>query len=448
MPDPAADVLCIAPFRGLRYASPDARPLLEIPVPDLARALAPPYDVLSADAVTDLVRAEPRNAVRLTLPPTADARSGLCGPDRYARAARTLRRWIAEGVLVHDVEPALYVYEQTTPDGDRQRGLLGALRLPPPGGRAVRGHEDVLDTAVADRVRLMERTRANLEPIFLLYRGGTGASRGTAGRLAAAPVPGVPLTDTVTGDGVRHRLWALTDPGQHAAVAADLSARSALIADGHHRYAAYQQLRERHPDQPAWAYGLALLVDSDSFPPRLDAIHRVFDGVPAERLAGAAASWARVDDLTGLPFDASVSRLADAARRGAALLLVDARSRFLVREVDRTAVAAALPDRSARWRSLPTAVLGHLLLPACGLRDEDARLVHDSAAEAVDLACAHQGCAVLLPPPRIDDVYAVVAGGERTPRKTTSFGPKPRTGLVLRLLGNDSTDLSDCDGKR
>jgi len=231
-------------------------------------------------------------------------------------------------------------------------------------------------------------------------------------------------------------------------ISSQVSARSALIADGHHRYAAYQQLRERHPDQPAWAYGLALLVDSDSFPPRLDAIHRVFDGVPAERLAGAAASWARVDDLTGLPFDASVSRLADAARRGAALLLVDARSRFLVREVDRTAVAAALPDRSARWRSLPTAVLGHLLLPACGLRDEDARLVHDSAAEAVDLACAHQGCAVLLPPPRIDDVYAVVADGERTPRKTTSFGPKPRTGLVLRLLGNDSTDLSDCDGKR
>jgi uncharacterized protein (DUF1015 family) len=29
-------------------------------------------------------------------------------------------------------------------------------------------------------------------------------------------------------------------------------------------------------------------------------------------------------------------------------------------------------------------------------------------------------------------VYAVAAGGERLPRKSTSFAPKPRTGLVLR----------------
>jgi hypothetical protein len=28
--------------------------------------------------------------------------------------------------------------------------------------------------------------------------------------------------------------------------------------------------------------------------------------------------------------------------------------------------------------------------------------------------------------------YAVAAGGERLPRKSTSFAPKPRTGLILR----------------
>src|SRR5579875_1854928 len=32
------------------------------------------------------------------------------------------------------------------------------------------------------------------------------------------------------------------------------------------------------------------------------------------------------------------------------------------------------------------------------------------------------------------DVYAIAAAGERVPRKSTSFGPKPRTGLVLRLF--------------
>ena len=37
-------------------------------------------------------------------------------------------------------------------------------------------------------------------------------------------------------------------------------------------------------------------------------------------------------------------------------------------------------------------------------------------------------------PVAVADVLALAADGERMPRKSTSFGPKPRTGLVLRLL--------------
>ena len=97
---------------------------------------------------------------------------------------------------------------------------------------------------VAGRRQLMEATRANLEPIFLLY-DGDGAD-GAASRLVDAGGRGRPPLMTVdTDDGIRHRLWALTDPAEQAAVAADLAARQALIADGHHRYAAYLQLQAR-----------------------------------------------------------------------------------------------------------------------------------------------------------------------------------------------------------
>jgi uncharacterized protein (DUF1015 family) len=37
-------------------------------------------------------------------------------------------------------------------------------------------------------------------------------------------------------------------------------------------------------------------------------------------------------------------------------------------------------------------------------------------------------------PVTVGDVRTLAARGERMPRKSTSFGPKPRTGLVLRLL--------------
>ena len=40
--------------------------------------------------------------------------------------------------------------------------------------------------------------------------------------------------------------------------------------------------------------------------------------------------------------------------------------------------------------------------------------------------------AVICPPIAADVVRDVAAHGEKVPRKSTSFAPKPRTGLVLR----------------
>jgi uncharacterized protein (DUF1015 family) len=45
--------------------------------------------------------------------------------------------------------------------------------------------------------------------------------------------------------------------------------------------------------------------------------------------------------------------------------------------------------------------------------------------------------AVLCPPLSAADVREVAAHGERVPRKSTSFAPKPRTGLVMRSLAVD-----------
>jgi len=46
----------------------------------------------------------------------------------------------------------------------------------------------------------------------------------------------------------------------------------------------------------------------------------------------------------------------------------------------------------------------------------------------------HGGLAVLMRPPRLRDVLSASAEGIRMPRKSTSFGPKPRNGLVMRRL--------------
>jgi uncharacterized protein (DUF1015 family) len=451
----------LAPFRGVRYA-PDR-------VSGLAEVSSPPYDVIFRDNEDQLMAADPHNVVRLILPRPVAGRPG----EEYRDAATSLRRWQDEGILTADPEPALYVYEQAAVDepglagresrardlrvdggdvngragaGMVQRGLIGAVRLAPPDDGIVLPHEDVSAGPVAGRLQLMEATQANLEPIFLLYDGGTPDEPGAAARIVAATVAGAPLVEALTPDGVRHRLWALTDSGDLAAIAADLAPRQALIADGHHRYAAYLQLQDRRHGAGAgpgpWDYGLALLVDSAAYPPRIGAIHRVIpdlDVQDATKLAGAAFTVRSLPAGTAdLP--AASTALADASAHGPAFIVAGGEHAYLLTDPDPGQAEAAMPSgRSAQWRALPASVLQELLIVRLwGLTDDDSavRVVHHDVGAAVRSAQAACGTAVLCSPMSPAEVYAVAARGEKVPRKSTSFAPKPRTGLVMRTFAH------------
>ena len=250
-----------------------------------------------------------------------------------------------------------------------------------------------------------------------------------------------PLACTVTDDGVTHRLWALTDPAEHAAIAADLAERTALIADGHHRYAAYGELRASmrgagDGDGP-WDYGLAFLVDADEYPLRLGPIHRVIPHLNPAEAARLAAQAFTVTEVGGQQLADALRGLADAGREGTAFLLAGRDGFRLLSRPDTDELAEAMPSgASSRWRALDASVLQELLLARLWSikdNDRDVLISHD-AEEAVRLAVETGGTAVLCNPMGLAAVTDLAAHGERVPRKSTSFGPKPRTGLVLRTF--------------
>jgi uncharacterized protein (DUF1015 family) len=94
-------------------------------------------------------------------------------------------------------------------------------------------------------------------------------------------------------------------------------------------------------------------------------------------------------------------------------------------------------DRSPHWRGLDSSILQQLLIGRLwGIRDDErtVRVVHHDAAAAIRAAVESGGTAVICNPVSAADVRAVAADGERVPRKSTSFGPKPRTGLVIKTF--------------
>lgn len=418
-----SDGLDLIPFRGVRYV-PER-------VGSLAAVTSPPYDVVvRPDGLHHLESADPHNIVRLILPQAVS-------PDtRNALAADTLRLWLSEGVLAPDETPTLYVYEQR--DGDHlQRGVIGALRLSEPSEGVVLPHEDVMPHVVADRAGLMRATAANLEPLLLTYRSEGNATGTTA--VVERTVKRPPLLATTTEDGFAHRMWSVTDPAELAEIRADLAHHQALIADGHHRWATYLRLRSEQPSPSPWDFGLVLLVDTARYPLRVRAIHRLLHRLAVPDALAALKDSFRLREVPG-PLSHALDALADAAAHGNAFLLAGAGSFHLADAPSPDLLARTIPaDRPEAWRTLDATVLHSTLLDHVWGIPEDApehiAYIHDAAA-TVAKAERDGGTAVLMHPVREEVVRDLARQGVTMPRKSTSFGPKPASGLVLRTLAD------------
>ena len=422
--------LDVQPFRGVRY-EPGR-------VPQLRSVTAPPYDVIGAADAVALERADPHNIVRAILPRDDDRH-----PDRYAAGAATWSTWLGDGTLTTDPAPRLYVYEQA--GASTLVGVVAAIGLHGrgcgAGCRAILPHEEVMSGPVADRLNVLRATQANLEPILLAYAGG-----GPTAGLIAEVLLERPLVTATVGR-TEHRLWAIDDAERVSQVAADLAPRTALIADGHHRYASYRAYQdEQHVagrGAGEWDFGLALLVDVAVRPVELRSIDRLITGLRVDDAVAALPDGFRVTERTTWPATPS-NPVHDPAP--GSLVLTDGVAVASVSLGTGTRASArdgdALPAEQSSGRrdfadavaaAFDAAVLHDELLPAWGVDEDRVAYLHDRRALLREVG-AGGGLAVLLAPVGIDEVFAIARGGGLMPRKTTSFGPKPRSGLVMRRL--------------
>ena len=397
----------LSAFRGLRFATET--------VGDLGTVVSPPYDVLDAETVRDLEAANRRNIVRLILSRRFER--------PYLAVRARLHKWRDKGYLRADPEPALYLYEYTV-DDTTVRGLIGLVGLRAEEERVVLPHEDVMPAPVDDRTVLMRTTETNLEPILLVHKGTARLHD-----LIAETAQGEPVADFVALDGSVHRLWAVTDQEPLEAIGSELAGTQALIADGHHRYAAYLRLQAelRAPEAPdgtsPWDHGLALLVDQADHPLGIGPIHRSVAALTMSDVSEISAD--RGDEFRGCPDrEAALAALrVDSNRDG-----TTQRASFVVSDGRAWAVL-----RTARTGPVDAAVLHDVLLPAWGVAEEQVGY-HHSLDQALHTAARQPGIVVAVRPPTVPEVMETAARGVRMPRKSTSFAPKPRMGVVMRDL--------------
>lgn len=328
----------------------------------------------------------------------------------YRQVADRLVSWEHRGQLVHDPEPAVYLHEYTA-DETTVRGLVGALdishRAVGRSGVAIFPHEGIHPQQAEDLAARMTQMQTNPAPILLVHRG-----RPSVRALLDEVQQEAPTREFTDRADQRHRVWAIRDADRLVLLEHELAPAQALIADGHHRYAAYLSMQAADP-RPATNAGLAMLVDQDDTPLFLGPIHRFLGHTDLAALRAAA-------DQIGASFEDAAQRPALAALGPDTLVATDGQhwaTLGLHLPADRVAVE----------------VLHERLVPA--LRPRPTRIgYHHTVDDALAALADGLGTAVVMPAPEFTDVLATCAADRLLPEKATSFQPKPSVGVLIRSL--------------
>lgn len=408
----------LVPFRALRYNLQQ--------VGDLGRVLAPPYDVISPEQQDRLYQASPHNVVRLIF--------GTQGPEdteasnRYTRAKQDYDQWRSQGVLVRDSTPAIYLVEHSFLWQQQTLRRLGVLALLQFEGSTILRHENTFEGPKADRAKLLDAVRANLDPVFCIAPDPTRDLFGVLDAHTRRP----PLASALF-QGDRLRLWAISELETMGAISTRLSAQNALIADGHHRFEAAASRRDLSPAVMTY---FALREDPGLV---MRPIHRVLS-LEASAMTGVRAQTQHLCRLDLMDSPRSLLAWLNAQEGPGRFGFADATGCYAatVRE-DVLAEWLASPSVPSGLAELDVSILHQGLLlnrMAIATSKEVCRYTPDHE-QAIAMARQQGGCAWLLRPIPLSQVFSVAGAGFALPQKSTYFYPKVLSGLVINPFDDD-----------
>ena len=398
------------------------------PLPNLAaRVASVPYDVVNAAEARQLAADNPYSFLRVVraeidLPPDTDPFDASV----YAQADETFERLRAEGTLVREQEPGLYLYRLAW-EGRTQLGLVGCFHVDDYANNVIKKHENTRPDKEEDRTRHMLALGTHTGTVLLTYRDHPGFDD-----LARRDINARPLFHFDAPDGVTHTVWPVEQPQAYCDLFA--SVECVYVADGHHRVAsaarAAAERRRGAPDSGGDAecnWFLAALF-------------------PASALTILAYNRA-VADLAGKTPDQVLDELGGAGsltrtdqpqpqRPGVLGVYLDGQWREL-------ALDPASIDHNDPIGSLDAALLQkRVLSPLLGIGDprSDRRIqfvggIRGTGELERRVDSGEAAIAFSLYPTSIEQLLDVADAGLIMPPKSTWFEPKLRSGLFVHPFG-------------
>lgn len=237
------------------------------PTPAMAEKVAAlPYDVVNSEEARDMTAGNPYSFLHvdkaeIDLPVGID----IYSPEVYAKAKENLDNLMANGILIQDDKPMLYIYELTM-EGRSQTGLVACTSIDEYINGIIKKHELTREDKEQDRIRHVDICNANTGPIFLAYRTVDKISE-----IINKIKKNLPIYDFTAEDGIKHKAWAIDNEDDiNNLVELFRDVPNLYIADGHHRNASAAKVGlKRRMEKPDYTgdeefnYYLSVIFPSD-----------------------------------------------------------------------------------------------------------------------------------------------------------------------------------------
>ncbi len=444
----------IAPFKGVFFNVDKVGSLDDV--------VTPPYDVINEKAVNSYSQKNPYSMIRLDI--TKNPGGTVGDAARYQDVADLFRKWLDEKVLLRDKIPALYLYtvRYKHPSGQIliRKGVVSLVGLAEFDEGIVKPHEETFDSVIADRLRLLDTSKAQFSQIFSLYSD----EENTVLNLLDTVKEPDPMGSITDGDGCVHSLYRISDGEVIRKVQEFFLDKSLYIADGHHRYTtalAYQKLQrnrqtdflENDPANHIMMYlcpmedpGLSVLpthrllqwpgmISMEDLRLRLDPWFELEEMQEGTREVLLAEVLSRMDEIEGAGSSATTFGVYHPGEDRCYLLTMKPAAKELIK------------DKPEQLRELDVAILSDVIIHEAMELDyercESENLIHyySDPDEAMDVAVKdwnnHDGITSLLfvmNPTRVQQVKQVADKNLIMPHKSTYFYPKIMTGLLFNQL--------------
>ncbi|MEE1314963.1 MAG: DUF1015 family protein [Faecalimonas sp.] len=388
-----------------------------------------PYDVYNRAEAKAVVENAPLSFLRIDRAETQFADDVDTYDDRvYQKAHDILWEMVANGDFITEEKACYYLYELTM-NGRVQDGLVACASIDDYQNNVIKKHENTREEKELDRIRHVDTCGAQTGPIYLAYR-----ARPAIREVIAAKKQEEALYDFVSDDGIRHRVFCISDAEQIAVIQSEFEKTNEIyIADGHHRAASAVKVglkrRAEHPNYDGseeFNFFLSVLfADEQLMIMDYNRVVKDLNDYTSEEFL------AKMSELFELVEDTSTDHY-PMCKGEFSMFLEGKWYRVNVREEDKSADPVAGLDVSILQEKLLSPILG------IGDPRTDKRIdfvggirglgeLEKRVSEDCKLAFA-------MYPTSIQELFDVADAGMLMPPKSTWFEPKLRSGLFIHKI--------------